>query len=517
MTRLAWSRRGAAIVFAAIAVFWAARWAMFPLVLDPYYHLLVAQQTAAAGGPVAYEWWEYAPAGRPHLYPPLLHILLAFGLKLGLSDLTVLRMASVALVPALVWTMARFARRVAGERAALLTLCVAVMPFVFPLHAAVTLAATLGLIELLWYVRALQEGRAGAAAGVLGLLWYTHLGLPWIALAATCLYGWARPEIRRQAARVIGWSSLLAAPWWLHLAAHRSWLHSVARLENERIDIVLPVLALALAGAARSWKDARTGRLLVCCWGAFALYGMTYWYRWWNGEGLMPALVLAGIGAWRAGEWWNRRRPRVPAGAVQAACVLACLVSPTLVIGAPSAASASRAQEWRWQWMDSGWFHLAGWPRTVPKPLEASLVTRETEQLAAVVEEVSRPGDIIWSNADYAGGLIVALAHRAMSSAMFSEVASAATSDPVAAAHWVVWFRELDAQDRQRLAALIARYGLVLAQETKLALVLRHPGGGRPAQAPRAVIPLWVSGVLLCVVLGAVIWDFHRPNCHGVY
>ncbi len=514
--QISWAQWGAWGAFAAFAVLWAARWATFPLVLDPYYHLLIARQVAAAGGPIAYEWWQDAPSGRLHLYPPLLHVLLASGLKLGCSGLTVLRLASITLVLGLIWRLARFMQRMLDDRAAVLALCLVWVPFSFLLHAAVTLAATLGLIELLWYLEALQKGRVLAAGGLFGLLWYTHLGLPWVALAATCAYGWVRLDLRWRFAQAIGLGIVLAAPWWWHLATHALWLHPIPRLENEQLDFSLPLLVLAAAGVVMGWKDGRASRLLVCCWAAFALYGTTYWYRWWNGEGMMPLLLLATRGLWGIGQWWQAHVRRPSAPVIQMICVLGCLVWPTLVLEPHQAAAGVPVREWNWRWADTGMFHLVGWPGTTPKPLDVSLATPEMERLASLVARASRPGEILWSNADYAGGLVAALADRPMASAMFSEVAASVIADPVAAAHWIVWFKLPEAGSEHRLRALVQRYGLALAADTDLALVFRHPGGGRLAERPRAVIPLWVSGMLLCVVLSGIIWDFHRPNLCGV-
>ena len=45
---------------------------------DPAYHMAVARQVSELGRVPRWDRWEYAPFGRPHLYPPVLHILVAF-------------------------------------------------------------------------------------------------------------------------------------------------------------------------------------------------------------------------------------------------------------------------------------------------------------------------------------------------------------------------------------------------------------------------------------------------------
>jgi len=52
------------------------RWEMFPKFIDIYYHFSVVKGFEIANGIVFHDFWEYAPGGRPHLYPPFFHILI---------------------------------------------------------------------------------------------------------------------------------------------------------------------------------------------------------------------------------------------------------------------------------------------------------------------------------------------------------------------------------------------------------------------------------------------------------
>src|SRR3989338_7051083 len=52
-------------------------WDTYPRFLDSYYHLAVIQGFRQAGGIALHAFWESAPAGRPHLYPPLFHLVWA--------------------------------------------------------------------------------------------------------------------------------------------------------------------------------------------------------------------------------------------------------------------------------------------------------------------------------------------------------------------------------------------------------------------------------------------------------
>ena len=71
------------IIILAYAVLQLLRLAIFPQFIDMYYHLQTAWGFIQAGGYSNWDFWEYAPFGRPHIYPPLFHILLALFMKLG--------------------------------------------------------------------------------------------------------------------------------------------------------------------------------------------------------------------------------------------------------------------------------------------------------------------------------------------------------------------------------------------------------------------------------------------------
>jgi hypothetical protein len=113
----------------ACTVLWAVRWPAFPPLLDPAYHLAIAQQVRAAGGVLAQDVWQWAPVGRPHLYPPALHLAMAGGLAIGLPPVALLRLLSVAAPLAVLVSLVGVAHRLLDSRQALGTLLIALAPF----------------------------------------------------------------------------------------------------------------------------------------------------------------------------------------------------------------------------------------------------------------------------------------------------------------------------------------------------------------------------------------------------
>lgn len=497
----------------AFTALWLARWPAFPLLLDPYYHLLIARQVVEAGGPIAYESWEYAPIGRPHLYPPVLHLVLATLLKAGCDPLTAIRLLSVALLPGLLLSLFLVARRLFSPSIALTCLWVAMVPFSFHLHTAITLAATLGLIEFIWLMDALERGRPLAAGLLVALLSYTHLGLPWAALLAMSAYSLLRPDRAREVIKA-GWGFLPALPWWWHVGVHRDFLHVVARYENARVELLPLLYAAALVGAWICWRRRGPFAWPLACWVGFTLFAPRHAYRWLSGEGMVPVLLMAGVGIdWlaqgvlrvvpRAGRpETTRGRPSPIQGRLATAALMLVLVA------SPAVGHAETG--WRWRWFDAAPLHLLGCPWSEAKELELGLSSPPVDRLVRVVEAESRPGEILWSNLPYAGGLVAALAGRPMSTAMLNEVPPAAAFDPIGAAHLVVWFRIEPIPGTVTLAQL-RRYPLTPVAEDQLVVVFRRSGAGRKAPAPQAALPLWVALALLGTAVGVIAKDLASP------
>ena len=481
---------------------WVRQWAAFPLVLDPYYHLLIAQQVAAAGGPIIYEWWEYAPIGRPHLYPPVLHLLLAGLLQLGVSPLMVIRAATAVLLPALLASLYLVMRRLFTPSLALVCLWAAMVPAAFHVHSGVALAAALGLIEYFWLLDALESTRWLAAGAWLVLLCYTHLGLPWIALASVGAYACLRPAVWRDAVKAAA-GLVLAIPWWWHVFSHRAAISTTWPYENDVIDVMPCLLAVSLVGVWACWKVRQRHLLLLGCGLGFSLLAFHYRFRWLSGEGLLPVILLAGVGV----HWLARRISGAALGSRRHVLMSLALItllglSPTLV---------RQHSAWRVWWPDSGPVRLVSLSEIRPRQLGARFAVRVSERVARVVSLATAPGEILWSNAPYVVGLVAALSRRPTSSAMLNEVGPSQPLNPVAAAQVIVWLK-MDPQPGDIRLADLAALPLTTLFEDETAVVYRRRDALPIAHAPQAAVPSALALGLVAMVVALAVWDARRPR-----
>ena len=93
------------VIIISYAAWPIARWAKLPQHIDIYYHLLTAWGFIKAGGYTTWDFWQYAPIGRPNIYPPLFHIILAMFMKAGIGKIFLARLFSVALPALFLFTL----------------------------------------------------------------------------------------------------------------------------------------------------------------------------------------------------------------------------------------------------------------------------------------------------------------------------------------------------------------------------------------------------------------------------
>jgi hypothetical protein len=115
--------------------------------------------------------------------------------------------------------------------------------------------------------------------------------------------------------------------------------------------------------------------------------------------------------------------------------------------------------------------------------------------------------------------MVAVLGHRATSTAMLAEVRPFRDFDPVACAHIVLWFKDLDGEGLRYLSYAAARYGLQVAGETEIAYLLINPSATGQERVLPATVPFWACLVFLSLAfLGLFVPEegalsFGRKKC----
>ncbi|MFA5115428.1 MAG: hypothetical protein WC469_05120 [Candidatus Omnitrophota bacterium] len=111
------------------------------------------------------------PVGRPHIYPPLLHIVMASFIKAGLSPAITGKIFEFILPPAFLFALWHFLKRSFNRRVAFFSLALSAASFGFYINLAAHPASTLAMVFGLSATESLLRGRR-TAVGLMFL--YSH-------------------------------------------------------------------------------------------------------------------------------------------------------------------------------------------------------------------------------------------------------------------------------------------------------------------------------------------------------
>ncbi|MFH1150835.1 MAG: glycosyltransferase [Actinomycetota bacterium] len=285
------------LAFALIAIVLClalAYWSKYPVHMDTYYHMGVTSGYARAGGVALHSFWEFAPAGRAQLYPPLLHIIMFALTGLGLSTLSAGRLVAFAAFPLIAFTTWYCMRRLFSSRTAFYTTVLICSCYLLFWHSAVESAASLVLVLTPLIFVAVERNRRIAAAVLLALALYSHLTLGHLVAFALLIYAVHRRENFKEIAVVLVGAYLLWLPWGIHILANYRSL-SFSSPTGGGISIHVLIWLVALAGFVYCYFKKGRYYLLPSFLLGFVPIAFFYPDRFWNAHVFMPLAMLGGV------------------------------------------------------------------------------------------------------------------------------------------------------------------------------------------------------------------------------
>ncbi len=488
----------AGLVILAVVILAGTQWPGYPYFLDSYYHLSVIQGFRTAGGPTLHAFWESAPEGRPHLYPPLFHLIGLPAVLLGIPPLVLARIWSWAALPLLLIVAWVVLRRLFNDRTACLTVVVLATPFSFFLSSVNYLPATLVLTCSLGILLALSKARWLAGGLLLGLAFWLHAGFPWLLLLALALFGVIAPAYRWTVWKTMGLGILIAAPWTIHMAKHLSLFRVQPRGEEQFLETPILLLLLGVVGLKVCWNRGGIHRFFVALALGFLPMLVSYRFRFFAAQGLFPLLLLAG-------QALDRLAGKIrPAGLAGLGLTGLALVSPTLY-------HSPKDPGIHWAWADSTLPILAGRPQPVARGTANPLFhAKFMEPLALGVRAHTRPEDLIWCRFPYFGGMLSVLTERATTNGMLREFQERSREAQIRLARMIVWLKDPVAKVPREMEQTALQYHLQPLGETEIAYLYLNPHPTGKRKVTPAVLPWWVASGLMGLAVAAAVWDLKR-------
>ncbi len=253
--------------------------------VDCWYHMAVAKNILSKRRIPLYADWEYYPVGRPHLYPPFLHVCVALlsipfrGNVLAGGKVFNALMLPISAGLALL-SFSKIYRNPWREFLAFLIICMD--PIFFGVHRGLlpsVLASGFAFLATAYF----YEKKLIPGILMMSLSLYTHLGIPYLFLLGLFIFSLTNREYFALYRRFFLGSMLLFLPWGLHVLNNVSWIKVGSRLVGgDRPLILSAITVLGFLGALKTIESQEKADLLAvsCLLGfspSFLLYGRRFW------------------------------------------------------------------------------------------------------------------------------------------------------------------------------------------------------------------------------------------------
>lgn len=484
-----WSLYSAAII-GFITFAQVMQWPMFPFFIDIYYHLSVMKGFATAGGYVTHAFWEYAPFGRPHLYPPFFHLILLMLYRLGFSVINAARSVNFLMPIIMLCSIWFVARRLLNKRIAFFALLIASSVYSFYLATLTTIPAMFAMVCGLFSYYFIERRRLVAASVCMMFCFYLHLIVPWVMGAALLLYGMLERQKRKECFLAVAAGIVAAIPLLYHQLRNLPFLSTHTVAQDLCLEINLLLCLSAIIGIICVLRQKSRYRYFTALFIISIPFAWIHPYRYFAGEGVFALIFLGAIGIESAFGYLRNKFNRFIF--TSAAVILFFIVSPTLMIdrGSPKFVPVNSTFS-NSVFGDSYYTHSF---------LRSIYNEKRYGEMVSVVTRNSADDEILFSNNPFFVGVVGAITGRATSTGMFQEVKPLVIFDRIAAARLIVWARDSE-NLTQEPVEIIEKYKLEKIADTELSFIYRNNG----AVSRRHVPPPFVPEIICYLFIGVAI------------
>jgi hypothetical protein len=499
----------AALIIAVTTVALLVRFDIFPVFVDIYYHTSVVVSFDNAGGIVLWDFWEFAPVGRPHLYPPLLHCGMLF-----LSEFTdyvaVAKFTSFIMVPLSQVTVWVFSREILSRKTGFYSVLVLTSSVEYFRLQAITSAAALVLVLVPLVFYAFEKKKYVATVILLAFCLYTHVSMGPLAVGSFLLYGVLRRERLREAAKIIIASLVLYLPWGIHLMINMGSLSSNSPPSSGSF-MIFPWI-FGITGLIICVKRKREFFIPVCILVCMIPIAFSYPGRF-AGHSVLPLALLSGVAlSWVDSKIMGKKKIFFVLGAL----LVLSVVAPTIGVRAERRGAQQQLQQLQkpqqqlQQRLPQGgqlqepreqrrfFLRTESLLKSLSRMQSDSYLTADNLKMAEIVRRNSQENEIVFIPGGIMGCFVTATTERPQTLGMWQEVASDYEPDPRSASVFVI-------PREGRIPRELVNLG-----ETDRWLVFRAPQK-QMVDIPDAAIPKGVVYLVMVAAFCALVYDLlHR-------
>jgi len=465
------------------AIFSFIRFNYLPQFIDGYYHLSCANAFIKSGGWTGIDWWDFAPFGRPNLYPPFYHFLLSLMVSLGAGGMNSLRIAEVAIVPLFFFCLWYIFRKDISRSFSFIFLVITSSFFSFYSSVSGNIPASFAIIfgVLSWHY--LKKKKVASSALFLILAFYTHAGIPWIFLISFIILAISYKEYRKYSLGVGLISIIFALPFIIHEARYIHYVNLTMLREVKFSHYSILILSVGIAAVVYFFKRKSFFTVLFLGYTAgAALVFFKYPYRFFSAQGMLGVSLLVSYLLYEAQKNINKSRERLAFF-----FVIACFffIHPTLDL------DNGRI---RIHAINSTYYNIASGRFIRMLEFNSLFYPRYYLPLAKAIINNSDNLDIITSNLKPAAQIFSAITNRATAYSILGEVKSFSKSPRYKTAKIIVWMRP----DYKELVSLVKKRHLVEIYENDIALIFLNSYCHSKARLIKAKVTFKI--VILCAI-----------------
>ncbi|MHC1598375.1 MAG: hypothetical protein ACXQT0_02155 [Candidatus Methanofastidiosia archaeon] len=197
-----------------------------PNVIDLWYHLAISRKILELGAIPLWDFWEFAPAGRPHLYPPFLHLSIAAIARRPDNVIWGGQVFQALIYPLCLVTTFILARKFFGSKAAALSVFFLSVDMGFMMVSTMALPSCIITMLLPLLILCFTYKKVVPSIAIMTIMLYSHLSFPFVILFALLLVVLKYPEYRKNYVLVAGASIALYMPWLQRVLSNQASLTS---------------------------------------------------------------------------------------------------------------------------------------------------------------------------------------------------------------------------------------------------------------------------------------------------
>lgn len=271
---------------------------------DWSYHLAIARMFVDHHS-IFWDYYEFAPIGRPHLYPPFLHFIFALSNIIGMDWLFIQKFYGILIYPISLLSVFFVSRDLFGKKVGLLSVIILSASYNY-WWWQISIAPTSLIFALfplsMW---AVYKKKTVLSIVLLSIFLWTHFS-SFLVVLAVAIFGIIKRDYLKYSLKIIIVSLILYLPWAIHVLLNLDWIHgnwsSIVNMPTFGIlTIVFSILGIYYLLRRRETKDI----LILSTVPSVILIGLLYGFRFFMHAPVILSILMA-IGAYEISNKINK-------------------------------------------------------------------------------------------------------------------------------------------------------------------------------------------------------------------